>query len=92
MQMQAAARAGDAALFFEAARTALQPLLASRWQLEPEQITTAEVEGRVGADNDVRQLFALADEAKYSGRKLNATDFARWLRIVRRELMSDKTP
>ena len=91
-QMQAAARAGDAALFFEAARTALQPLLASRWQLEPEQITTAEVEGRVGADNDVRQLFALADEAKYSGRKLNATDFARWLRIVRRELMSDKTP
>jgi hypothetical protein len=91
-QMQAAARAGDAALFFEAARTALQPLLAARWQLEPEQITTAEVEGRVGADNDVRQLFALADEAKYSGRKLNATDFARWLRIVRRELMSDKTP
>jgi len=91
-QMQAAARAGDAALFFEAARTALQPLLASRWQLEPEQITTAEVEGRVGADNDVRQLFALADEAKYSGRKLNATDFARWLRIVRRQLMSDKTP
>jgi hypothetical protein len=50
------------------------------------------VEGRVGADNDVRQLFALADEAKYSGRKLNATDFARWLRIVRRQLMSDKTP
>ena len=91
-QMQAAARAGDAALFFEAARTALQPLLASRWQLEPEQITTAEVEGRVGADNDVRQLFALADEAKYSGRKLNATDFARWLRIMRRQLMSDKTP
>jgi len=91
-QMQAAARAGDAALFFEAARTALQPLLAARWQLEPEQITTAEVEGRVGADNDVRQLFALADEAKYSGRKLNATDFARWLRIVRRQLMSDKTP
>ena len=91
-QMQAAARAGDAALFFESARTALQPLLAARWQLEPEQITTAEVEGRVGADNDVRQLFALADEAKYSGRKLNATDFARWLRIVRRQLMSDKTP
>jgi hypothetical protein len=91
-QMQAAARAGDAALFFESARTALQPLLAARWQLVPEEITTAEVEGRVGADNDVRQLFALADEAKYSGRKLNATDFARWLRIVRRQLMSHKTP
>jgi hypothetical protein len=35
-------------------------------------------------------LFALADEAKYSGRSLNATDFARWLRIVRRHLMSEK--
>ena len=91
-QLQAAARAGDAALFFESARTALQPLLAARWQLAPEEITTAEVEGRVGAENDIRQLFALADEAKYSGRKLNATDFARWLRIVRRQLMSDKTP
>jgi hypothetical protein len=91
-QMQAAARAGDAALFFESARAALQPLLAARWQLAPEEITTAEVEGRLGAESDIRQLFALGDEAKYSGRKLNATDFARWLRIVRRQLVSDKTP
>jgi len=90
-QMQGAARAGDAALFFESARTALQSVLAARWQLAPEGITTAEVEGRLGAENDIRQVFALADEAKYSGRKLNATDFARWLRIVRRHLMSDKT-
>ena len=90
-QMQGAARAGDAALFFESARTALQSELAAHWQLAPEEITTAEVEGRVGAENDIRQLFALADEAKYSGRNLNATDFARWLRIVRRHLMSDKT-
>jgi hypothetical protein len=89
-QMQDAARAGDAALFFESARTALQSELAARWQLAPEEITTAEVEDRVGAENDIRQLFALADEAKYSGRKLNATDFARWLRIVRGHLMSDK--
>jgi hypothetical protein len=90
-QMQAAARAGDAALFFDSARTALQSVLATRWQLAPEEVTTTEVEVRVGADNDIRQLFALADEAKYSGGKLNATDFARWLRIVRRHLMSDKT-
>jgi hypothetical protein len=88
-QMQSAARAGDAALFFDSARTALQTALAARWQLAPEEITTAEVEGRVGAENDIHQLFALADEAKYSGRKLNATDFARWLRIVRRQLMSE---
>jgi hypothetical protein len=90
-QMQVAARAGDAALFFDSARTALQSVLATRWQLAPEEITTTEVEGRVGAENDIRQLFALADEAKYSGRKLNATDFARWLRIVRRHLMSGET-
>jgi hypothetical protein len=89
-QMQAAARAGDAALFFDSARTALQSVLATRWQLAPEEITSTEVEGRIGADDEIRQLFALADEAKYSGRNLNATDFARWLRIVRRHLLSDK--
>jgi hypothetical protein len=90
-QMQAAARAGDAALFFETARTALQSLLAARWQLAPGDITTSEVGGRVGADGEIRELFALADEAKYSGRKPSATDFARWLRIVRRHLVSGET-
>ncbi|MEO7208703.1 MAG: BatD family protein [Steroidobacteraceae bacterium] len=91
-QLQGAARAGDAALFFDSARTALQSVLAERWQLAPEEITTTAVEGRVGVENDIRQLFALADEAKYSGRKLNAIDFARWLRVVRRHLMGDATP
>jgi BatD DUF11 like domain len=86
--MQSAARAADAALFFDSARTALQTALAARWQLAPEEITTAEVERRVGVENEIRLLFSLADEAKYSGRNLNATDFARWLRIVRRTLMS----
>jgi hypothetical protein len=89
-QMQGAARAGDAVLFFDSARTALQSVLATRWQLAPEEITSTEVGGRVGVDDEIRQLFALADEAKYSGRNLNATDFARWLRIVRRHLLSDK--
>jgi BatD DUF11 like domain len=89
-QMQTAARAGDAAQFFDSARTAVQSALAVRWQLAPEEITTTELENRVGAQSDIRELFALADEAKYSGGKLNATDFARWLRIVRRQLMSEK--
>jgi hypothetical protein len=89
-QMQAAARVGDVALFFDSARTALRSMLAARWQLAPEEITAAELEDRLGAESDIRELFALADEAKYSGHKLNATDFARWLRIVRRQLMSDK--
>ena len=89
VQLQGAARAADAALFFESARAALQSVLAARWQLAPEEITTSEVENRVGAESDIRELFALADEAKYSGRKLNATDFARWLRMVRRHLTND---
>ncbi len=88
-QMQAAARAGNAAIFFDSARTALQPILAARWQLQPAEITSAEVEARVGAQDDIRQLFALADESKYSGREINATDFARWLRIVRQHLLSE---
>ncbi len=91
-QLRGAARAGDVALFFDSARAALQAALAVRWQLAPEEITAAEVERRVGAENDIRELFALADEAKYSGRKLNATDFARWLRVVQRHLMSDAAP
>jgi hypothetical protein len=89
-QLQAAARAGDAAQFFDSARTALQSMLAARWQLAPEEVTTAELENRLGEENDIHELFALADEAKYSGRKLNATDFARWLRIIRRHLLSEK--
>lgn len=88
-QMQAAARAADAALFFDSARTALQLMLSARWGLAPEEITTTEVESRVGAENDICQLFALADETKYAGRKIDATQFARWLRIARRSLMSD---
>jgi hypothetical protein len=72
-QMQAAARAGNGALFFDLARTALQS------------------KDEAGADDDLHQLFALADEAKYSGRKFNAADFARWLRVVRHHLTNDKS-
>jgi BatD DUF11 like domain len=90
-QMQAQARTGNAAGFFDSARTALQGSLAVRWQLLPEDVTTDEVEARLGAQDDIRELFALADESKYSGRELNATDFARWLRIVRRHLMNEKS-
>jgi hypothetical protein len=88
-QMQGAARAGDATQFFDLARVALQVVLGARWQLAPEEITSAEVEERLGPDSDIHRLFALADEAKYSGRRLKATDFARWLQIVRRHLVSE---
>lgn len=86
-QVEAAARSGDTAQFFHLARAALQHALGARWQLTPEQVTTAEVDAQLGnTATDIRELFALADAALYSGEPPTATDFARWLQIVRREL------
>jgi hypothetical protein len=84
--MAAASAAGDAAQFFGAARSVLQQVLSVHWQIEPEQVTTAEVDARLGAqDPHIRRLFALADEANYSGRAPRAADFVRWTRLVERE-------
>jgi BatD DUF11 like domain len=92
-QMDAAARSGDPSLFFVAARSALQQALAARWQVAPDQITTADVGSRVDRNAEaMRRLFALADEAKYSGHELNGTDFARWKRVVRHQLTLEKAP
>jgi hypothetical protein len=88
-QMEAAARAGDPPLFFIAARAALQQSLAARWQLAPDEVTAAEVQARL-SDDDIQQVFALADESKYSGRDLNSTDFARWMRAVRQRLAAEQ--
>jgi oxygen tolerance protein BatD len=91
--MEAAARSGDPARFFSCARTAMQQALGARWQLAPDQVTNAEVDARIrGEGHDIPRLFALADEAKYSGHDLHATDFARWMQIVRQQLLADKSP
>ncbi|HEY0749296.1 MAG TPA: BatD family protein [Steroidobacteraceae bacterium] len=87
-QMEAAARMRNASEFFNSAREALQELLATRWQVPSDQITTAEVQDRLG-DDDIGRIFALADESKYSGHDLNATDFGRWMRVVRREVAAE---
>jgi hypothetical protein len=102
-QLETAARSGDAALFFSAARAALQQVLAARWRVPADGITTADVDARLGGDtglegdarlqsdaDDIRRLFALADEASYSADKLNVTDFARWMQIVRRQLTGEQ--
>jgi hypothetical protein len=81
-QMEAAAALGNEALFFDCARSTVQRFLAAQWQLLPDEITTAEINARMGVDNDVHRLFELADETKYSGRATNQTDFVRWLRVV----------
>jgi hypothetical protein len=86
--MDQAARAGDGARFLALARRAVQELLAVRWQTAPELITAAEVESRLEHDADgqeIRRLFALADEAIYAGRAIPGADLARWTELVRRQ-------
>jgi hypothetical protein len=84
-QMEAAARAANPSLFFNLARSTVLRTLGARWQMAPDQITTAELAARLGgAGEDIRQLLALADESNYSGRDLEVIDFAQWTQIVRR--------
>ncbi|HWG71637.1 MAG TPA: BatD family protein [Steroidobacteraceae bacterium] len=91
--MSAASGAGNAALFLTSARSALQHDLSARWQIAPEQVTLEEIDARLGADADhgeIRQIFALADEANYSGHAPNATDFDRWTQVVGRRTSSEQ--
>ncbi|MEA3138217.1 MAG: hypothetical protein QOK23_386 [Gammaproteobacteria bacterium] len=90
-QMEAAARMGNATLFFSSAREALQEILATRWQVRPDQVTTAEVQARLGHEG-IGQIFAFADESKYSGHDLDATDLGQWMRVVRREVAAGEAP
>jgi hypothetical protein len=86
-QLNAAARSGDSASFFETARKELLQAFAARWRMSPDQITASELEARLGkANREIQRLFALADEAKYSDHEPGATDFQGWLRLVRSQL------
>jgi hypothetical protein len=86
-QLDAAARSGDSASFFEVARQALLQTFAARWRMSPDRITGAELKARLGAaSEDIERLFALADEAKYSDYEPGGTDFQRWLGLVRGQL------
>jgi BatD DUF11 like domain len=92
-QMAAAAAAGDAVLYYSSARAVLQQALSTVWQIEPDQVTTAEVDTRLGSeDEDIRRLFALADEANYSGHAPRASDFERWTAIVERRALGEVAP
>ena len=77
-----ATSSGDVRAFFHTARSGLQRILAARWELAPEAVTLAEVDVRLGADSDVRRLFALADEAIYSGRRFARPELEVCKRIV----------
>jgi hypothetical protein len=59
--------------------------------MAPEGVTTAEVLDRMRPeDGDIRELFALADESRYSGHKLGSADFARWMRVVQHRLVAKR--
>jgi hypothetical protein len=85
--LEAAARAGDAARFYALARTAVVASLRTPDPTAPHEIAPADFEARLGLEaGDVRQLFALADEANYAGQQPTSTDYERWLLVVRRIL------
>lgn len=87
---QASAR-GDAAEFINSASSALRQSLGARWRLAPEQITLDEIDARLQGEerDDIHQIFALADEANYSGGDLQAADFDRWTQVVQRQLTGE---
>jgi hypothetical protein len=91
-KMSAASSAGDAAVFLNSARALLQQSLSARWQVPPEEIAELLDARLEDADRaDIRQIFALADEANYSGDDVKAADFERWTQIVSRQLSEERT-
>ncbi len=84
--METAREASDSQLFFKSARSVLQAMLASEWQLEPERITLPEIEARLGQSSVAARVFALADEATYAKVKLLPADFQWWKQSVLREI------
>jgi len=86
-EMDAASTAGDAARFFQSARVALQQRLAGRWHIAPASITIAEIDERLNGDGgEIRHIFAIADQAAYSGQHLKTEDFKEWKDIVCNQL------
>jgi len=85
-QIDQATAAGDTALFFRSARSALETTLASRWNLPPEDLTLEAIDARLGDRSEVRRVFELADEANYSGGRVDAKDLQRWKQIVLRQM------
>jgi len=91
-QMDTAAAARDIQVFFSSARSALRQALAARWQVAAQSIGLEDIDAHLGPDgNDVRQLFARADEATYSGSDEDVGDLAHWKQVVLRQLKERPT-
>lgn len=89
VRLSAAAQSGDSSSFFELARQALLQAFATRWGIAPDQVTSVELNARLGPDaGDIEQLFSLADESRYSQQKPSTADFQRWLALIRSQLVA----
>jgi len=86
-QMETAAARGDAQDFFSSARSALRQTLAARSHVAPQSIGLEDIDAHIGPDDqEVRQLFARADEATYSGCNAVIGDLEHWKQVVLRQL------
>jgi hypothetical protein len=85
--LDVAARSGDAVRFLDAAQSMLRASLAARWHMPPDSITALTLEEKLDdSERDVRQLFVLADQVRYSGDTLTSLDVAHWNGVVRAAL------
>jgi hypothetical protein len=85
--MDQAVAANSAPAFFTAARHAVQEQMAWRWHLSASQVTTAEIDRRLnGQGSGLRDLFAVADDIVYSGRKVPQSELLRWKETVMHQL------
>jgi hypothetical protein len=87
VQLNAAAKAGHSASFFELARETLLQTFVTRWGVTRDEVTPAEFASRLGtAAAEVERLWALADEALYSKYEPGTTEFQHWLALIRVQL------
>jgi hypothetical protein len=87
--LQELVRAGDATRFYVAARELLQQHYSNDWHIPIEAITAAELDARLAHDAaTIGRLFALADEAKYSGAAADGVGLPEWLQLVRRQVQA----
>ncbi len=86
-QMKRALAEGDEGAYFEAARRALQARLSERFHIAPEQVSAAEVEGRLGSEGrEAARLLGAAERARFAGRAPHAGSLAEWDAIIECEL------
>ena len=85
--MGQALAANSAPAFFIAARHVVQEQLAERWKISATQVTAVEINRRLNGDgDDLRNLFAVADDVVYSGRRMPATELQHWKDTVMHQL------